>query len=135
MKIRPYAFVPLLLSLVAFILALLCVFAGSKKGYLENADLLTLNTSMLGRLGLNSSTSHSPLVSSIESSIKGDINSLMADVAKELHIHDFYSAHILDYCEVSRPSKRLGASSANGIFRASLHPSLSLISPFIQARM
>lgn len=107
MQIRPHAFVPLLFSFVAFVLALLCVFAGSKRGYLENADLLTLNTSMLGRLTLNTSESHSSLLNSIGNSIKGDINGLIADVAKELHIHDFYSAHILDYCEVSHPSQCL----------------------------
>lgn len=115
MQFRPYAIVPLLLSFVAFILALLCVFAGSKRGYLENADLLTLNTSMLGRLTLNTSKSHSSLVSSIESSIKGDINSLIADVAKELHIHDFYSAHILDYCE--------GFFTPSPVVNITVHPS------------
>ena len=56
---------------------------------------------MLGRLTLNTSSSHSSVLNSIESSIKGDINDLVADVAKKLNIHDFYSAHILDYCEVS----------------------------------
>ena len=135
MQIRPYALVPLLLSFVAFILALLCVFAGSKRGYLENADLLTLNTSMLGRPALNTSKSHSPLLNSIESSIKGDINGLIADVAKGLHIHDFYSAHILDYCEVSRRSKYLGASDTDDNFRDSSHLAPSLISQFIPARM
>ena len=56
---------------------------------------------MLGRSTLNTSNSHSSLLNSIENSIKGDINDLVADVAKKLNIHDFYSAHILDYCEVS----------------------------------
>ena len=77
---------------------------------MENADLLTLNTSMLGRLSLNTSKSQSSLLNSIESSIEGDINSLVADLAKELHIHDFYSAHILDYCEVSPLCRFLKAS-------------------------
>lgn len=40
---RPIAIIPLLLTLVAFILSLLCVFAGSKRGYLENAHLLTVS--------------------------------------------------------------------------------------------
>ena len=39
---RITAVVPLLFSLIAFILSLLCVFAGSKRGYLENGDLLTV---------------------------------------------------------------------------------------------
>lgn len=57
---------------------------------------------MLGRLTVNTSSSHSSLLSSIESSVKGDINDMIADVAKKLNIHDFYSAHLLDYCEVSQ---------------------------------
>lgn len=39
---RPTAVIPLVFTLVAFILALLCVFAGSKSGYMENANLLTV---------------------------------------------------------------------------------------------
>ena len=60
---------------------------------------------MIGRLTLNASASHSSLLNSIENSIEGDINNLVADIAKKLNIHDFYSAHILDYCEVSPASK------------------------------
>ncbi|CAF9929599.1 MAG: hypothetical protein HETSPECPRED_007412 [Heterodermia speciosa] len=112
---RITAVVPLLFSLIAFILSLLCVFAGSKRGYLENGDLLTLNTSMLGRLTLNTSSSHSSLLNSIESSIKGDINGLVADVAKKLNIHDFYSAHILDYCE--------GFYTPSAVANLTAHPS------------
>lgn len=54
---------------------------------------------MIGHSLLNTSTSSSSLLSSIESSIKGDINSVVTDVTKRLGIHDFYSVHLLDYCE------------------------------------
>lgn len=119
---RLTAIFPLLCTLVTFILSLLCIFAGSKKGYIEQADILTvsprntashvsasesltsyavqLNTSMLGRLTLNTSKSSSSLLNSIKNSIKAEVNDLIADVARELNIHDFYSAHLLDYCEV-----------------------------------
>lgn len=40
---RPTALVPLMFSLTAFILSMLCIFAGSKKGYLESANLLTVS--------------------------------------------------------------------------------------------
>ena len=96
---RPTAIVPILLTLVSFILSLLCVFAGNKAGYLEGANLLTLNTSMLGQSTFNTSKSSSKLFSSIESSIKSDLNKVIGDIAKELNLHDFYSAHVLDYCE------------------------------------
>ena len=54
-------------------------------------DLTQLNTSMLGRTILNTSKSASPLLSTIEGHIEGDINGAIADFAKELNIHDFYS--------------------------------------------
>ena len=43
-RIRLTALVPLLLSLTAFILSMLCIFAGSKTGYLESANLLTVSS-------------------------------------------------------------------------------------------
>lgn len=52
---------------------------------------------------LNSSKSSSnPFISyldNVTNSIESDINSDVASIAKELGLHDFYSAHILDYCE------------------------------------
>ena len=92
------ALFPFFCAVAAFVLSLLCIFAGSKKGFLENADILTLNTSMFGETLLNSSSSSS-FLSTIAADIKGDVNGVINDVAKELNIHDFYSAHILDYCE------------------------------------
>lgn len=96
---RPVAILPILLTLVAFIVSLLCVFAGNKPGYLENANLLTVNTSMLGQTFFNASSSSSHFWSKIDSSIKGDLNKAIGDIAKDLNLHDFYSAHVLDYCE------------------------------------
>ena len=57
---------------------------------------------MLGEFSVNTSSSSggSSWLSSIEGDIQGDINGLINDVAKSLNIHDFYSAHLLDYCEV-----------------------------------
>ena len=65
-----------------------------------------LNTSMLGEFSVNTSSSSggSSWLSSIEGDIQGDINGIINDVAKSLNIHDFYSAHLLDYCEVVLPS-------------------------------
>jgi hypothetical protein len=45
---RPIAVVPVLFTLVAFILTLLCIFAGNKPGYLENANMLTVCSDMRG---------------------------------------------------------------------------------------
>ncbi|KAL8946399.1 MAG: hypothetical protein Q9222_007202 [Ikaeria aurantiellina] len=54
---------------------------------------------MLGRLTLNTSKSSSSLLNTLENSIKGEVNDVIAGIARELNIHDFYSAHLLDYCE------------------------------------
>jgi len=54
---------------------------------------------MLGHATVNTSASSSSLLNSIESSIKGDINHAITDFARSLGIHDFYSAHLLNYCE------------------------------------
>ena len=54
---------------------------------------------MLGQATFNTSKSSSKILNSIESSIKDDLNKAVTDVAKEFNIKDFYSAHVLDYCE------------------------------------
>ena len=55
---------------------------------------------MLGRTTLDSSKTSSSVLKSIKNSIQKDVNEAISDMAKTLNIHDFYSAHILDYCEV-----------------------------------
>lgn len=55
---------------------------------------------MLGHEIVNPPKTSSKTLSSIENSIQKDINKVASDVAKELNIHDFYSVHILDFCEV-----------------------------------
>jgi len=85
----------------------LCLFAGHKKDFMEDYHLITLNTSHIGQNLLNESTSGNPdnpfsvLFHNITNSITGEINDLAGDIAKELGLQDFYSAHILDYCEGS----------------------------------
>ena len=101
---RLSALFPLLCALAALILSFLCLFAGSTKSFLQNGELLTLNTSRLGHTSLfNTSDGNGGLLSGILNSIEGDLNSLegdiASDIAKDFGIHDFYSAHIMNYCE------------------------------------
>lgn len=127
---RFLAIFPFLCAVVAFVLSMLALFAGSKAGFLENVDLLTvslppllqpdlsltahqLNTSMLGEFSFNDTSSNSSsdgiigslkndingLKSDIESDIENKINSAIDDVAQAIGIHDFYSAHLMNYCE------------------------------------
>ena len=55
---------------------------------------------MLGRATLNTSKTSSPILKSIKGTIQKGVNEAISDVAQTLKIHDFYSVHILDYCEV-----------------------------------
>jgi hypothetical protein len=101
---RISALLPVLLCAAALALSFLCLFAGSSRGFMEDYAIVTLNTSRIGANVLNTSSSSSdnPFVTfihnvtdSIENEINNDINSF----AKDLGLHDFYSAHLLDYCE------------------------------------
>lgn len=98
------ALFPLLCSLSALILTLLCLFAGSSESFLPNAELLTLNTSRLGHTSLfNTSDGDGGFISNLINGIEGDINDLInnatSDIAAAFDLHDFYNAHIMNYCE------------------------------------
>ena len=60
---------------------------------------MQVNTSMLGQNSFNVSKTSSAFLKGIEKSVQREINSAVGDVAKALNIRDFYSAHVLDYCE------------------------------------
>ncbi|KAK4545672.1 hypothetical protein LTR36_002625 [Oleoguttula mirabilis] len=97
------AILPVLLCAAALALSFLCLFAGSSKGFMEDYALVTLNTSEIGSTLFNTSKSSSnPFISFIDNvtnSIESDISDDLSSFAKDLGLHDFYSAHILDYCE------------------------------------
>ncbi|KAL1302492.1 hypothetical protein AAFC00_002882 [Neodothiora populina] len=102
---RSSAVVPLVLSIAAFILSMLCLFAGSKQGFMEDYAIVTLNTSQIGRNVFNDSESTSsgnPVtnwIHNITNSIESELNDDIGTFARDLGLHDWYSAHILDYCE------------------------------------
>ncbi|MCJ1333499.1 hypothetical protein MMC10_010199 [Thelotrema lepadinum] len=64
---------------------------------------------MLGEVLLNSSSSSGDSggilgsveggLSSLENDLKNDLNGAIHSIAQALDIHDFYSAHIMDFCE------------------------------------
>jgi hypothetical protein len=55
---------------------------------------------MLGQNVVNAPKTSSKTLNSIENSIQKDINKAASDIAKAINIHDFYSVHVLDFCEV-----------------------------------
>ncbi|CAN8104304.1 unnamed protein product [Discula destructiva] len=116
--------IPLVLSTAAFVLSLLSLLAGFKQGFMEDYNLMTLNTSALGQQAIQqiangespTPTSGSggaigsliasataalpPAVASEASSILGQIGSSVADqLADELGISEFYSIHAMDFCQ------------------------------------
>ncbi|KAF2808658.1 integral membrane protein-like protein [Mytilinidion resinicola] len=101
---RPTALVPALFCAGSLVLTFLCLFAGHKRDFMENYHLVTLNTSRIGQNLLNSSTAGNPndpfsvLFHNLTNAFNGEIDDLVGDLAKELGLEDFYSAHILDYC-------------------------------------
>ncbi|KAK3329983.1 actin cortical patch SUR7/pH-response regulator pali [Apodospora peruviana] len=121
--------IPILASLAAFVLVLLALLAGSNPGYMENYDVLTFNTSGLGKNLVSkvidddtpSSTTSGGLCNGVdgflgrvcgsataaagsaESAVVDAFNDIGNDIADKLAdrlgIHEFYSLHALTICE------------------------------------
>lgn len=102
---RFLAILPVLLCIASLILTFLCLFAGhGHNGFMEDYALVTLNTSRIGENFFNttqpeSSNPFTAFIHNITSSIENDIEAGLNSLAKDLGIHDFYSVHILDFCE------------------------------------
>jgi len=126
---RPIALIPIACSIAAVILGFLCLFAGSKPNFMEDYHIVTLNTSSLGHILINSSTttstsssaSASPSPTSIASwltsaihnatdavknataTLENDLQDAEGEVADklaaDLGIKQWYSLHLLDMCE------------------------------------
>ncbi|KAK5010842.1 hypothetical protein LTR28_007403 [Elasticomyces elasticus] len=102
---RPFALLPVCFMLTAMILSFLCVFAGSKKGFMDDYHIVLLNTSRIGSSIFNTSSTHSgdnvftTFIHNITDGIENELSSGFNSLAKQLGVHDCYSAHILDYCE------------------------------------
>jgi len=124
---RATALFPMACAIVAFILGMLCLFAGHKPGFMEDYHILTLNTSTLGHelvpTPTESGSSATPTstsssvgsffsnlaqnitdeIDNIEGELADDLNDVLGDLADklagELGIHQFYSLHLMDLCE------------------------------------
>ncbi|KAF2436564.1 hypothetical protein EJ08DRAFT_644895 [Tothia fuscella] len=103
--------IPAIFCVGALILSFLCLFAGSKPGFMEDYSVLNLNTSRIGQNLLNTSSSSSSsnplstlfhnITDPLVNDIKSDLNNWATSLAKDLGLKDFYSAHLMDYCEGS----------------------------------
>lgn len=98
--------IPLFLSIPAFVLSLLSLLAGYKQGFLEDYNVLTFNTSTLGRSTVesivngSSTTSLPPAVQSAAAGLTSALtNSIGDSLAEQLGIGEFYSIHAMDFCQ------------------------------------
>ncbi|EXJ83778.1 hypothetical protein A1O1_07405 [Capronia coronata CBS 617.96] len=103
---RLSSFLTLACAIAAFVLSLLCLFAGSSKSFLQHADLLTLNISRIGHTSVfNTSDGNGGFLDNLVNDIEGDLNSLVSDVtsdiAEALDLPDFFNVHLMDFCEGS----------------------------------
>jgi hypothetical protein len=102
---RPSALIPTLCCAAALILSFLCLFAGHKAGFMEGYHLVTLNTSMIGENIINetrSTDTSNPitnLLNGLSNYGSSAINDAIGEVTQKIGIEDFYSAHMLNYCE------------------------------------
>lgn len=123
MQLRWAAILPILTFAGALILSFLCVYAGSRPGFLESYDLLQVNTSRIAvnislferhndtaspstcksgifcSLKNNITSEIHNLTSEIEENIESALNNRLESIARDLGLHDFYSFHVLDHCE------------------------------------
>ncbi|PWI70434.1 SUR7 protein [Purpureocillium lilacinum] len=110
---------PLVLALVSFVLTSLTLFAGQKKGFMEDYAVVRLNTSMVGHNILSKSDkpsdggeSNDGILGGVKGwfddkkdSAKDKINNITGNaadkLADKLGISEWYSLHIMDSCEGS----------------------------------
>jgi len=93
-------------AIAAFVLSLLCLFAGSSKTFLQNADMLTLNISRIGHGSVfNTTDGDGGFFDNLINNLQGDINNLVndvsSDIAQALDLPDFFNVHLMDFCEGS----------------------------------
>ncbi|KAL3428457.1 SUR7 protein [Phlyctema vagabunda] len=129
------ALLPLLFAIAAFILSMLCLFAGHKEGFMEDYDIIRLNTSRLGyaqaeatatssagAAATSFSSSLGAWIDGIEDDITDSIDGAIDDaqdaiadkLAEELGIEEWYSLHLMDMCQgMFRPNATAKNSKLN----------------------
>ncbi|KYK59486.1 SUR7 protein [Drechmeria coniospora] len=108
--------VPLVLALVSFVLTSLTLFAGRKQGFMEDYDVVRLNTSMLGhnlidKVASKDSTDSSGgalsgiknFLNSAKDEVKDKVNDITNEIAgkltSKLGVSQWYSLHVMNSCE------------------------------------
>lgn len=88
---RLFALISAVFSLLAAAIAVLCLLAGSKAGFLDDADIMTMTISAAGQTQLQNGTSDDG------SSLGSQLDSLTAQTG----VHDWFALHVMNYCKGS----------------------------------
>lgn len=89
----------------AFILSMLCLFAGSNTTFLQNADIMTLNISQIGQIEVFNTTAEADdnflddLINDVQETANDLVGEAADFVTDRLNISDFYAVHVMNYCE------------------------------------
>lgn len=97
------AIVPIALSIAAFILALLVLFAGRNNGFLGDTYIIKVDTSNLGGEGTSLNTSNTG-ISALDNILNSATQGIVNATAERLGLHDFYKVFVMNYCEGDRDS-------------------------------
>ncbi|KAG9237796.1 actin cortical patch SUR7/pH-response regulator pali [Amylocarpus encephaloides] len=144
---RPIAVIPLVFSIVAFVLSILCLFAGTKPGYMEEYHIITVNTSGLGQNLFKQSaapsattpactkpTSLGSLISGAKDCVEGaasnavdEIQNIANEVAgdivdklsQKIGIKQFYSLHLMNRCEGNYKPNATDPSASKNVTKCS----------------
>ncbi|KAF4126855.1 Ca2+ regulator and membrane fusion protein Fig1 [Geosmithia morbida] len=120
---RLVAFIPLVLSIVGLVLSSLCLFAGNRKGFMEEYAIARVNITGLGHDLIDTSQDSggdgdggilSGFVDGAGDAINDLIGKASDDVVEALGISDWYSLHIMDACEgYFKPNATVDSPSLN----------------------
>lgn len=117
MHLRLIAILPIVFTIITLVLSFLCLFAGTNNDLLGDYDMLTLNTSRIAVDVFNTTTlddggggflDHliqtlggdlANITNTVESNIETALNSALDSFAKTIGLFDFYSIHVLNYCQ------------------------------------
>jgi hypothetical protein len=89
---------------------------------------------MLGHTSLfNSSDNNGGLLGTLEGSIEniiqGAVNDITVDIARAVNLHDFYTAHILDFCEGYYKPNASDTHASKNVTNCSNHTALFHFNP------
>ncbi|KAK6216339.1 hypothetical protein LQW54_003542 [Pestalotiopsis sp. IQ-011] len=99
---RAFAFISIVLSLVALILSMLCLFVGHTRGFIEDGQILTITISPAGKERLWNLTTSEP----------DNADSQLGSFTSQVGINDWYSLYVMNYCTGSHANSTSEATEA-----------------------